>query len=189
MEAVAEMTELFVRNLPFTATERSRAIRTYGNLAACSSRRWKHEEEQGTGIHNVRPAGNASRAMEELDGSIFQGRLIHLLPARRPPSGDAVGANLNGENFNGEDGADGNFKRSREERLKRDAGTNRAAWNSLFMRQDTVAAAVAAKYGVSKADLLESGENDVAVRMALGEAQVIADTKDQLSAAGWTLAL
>ena len=52
------------------------------------------------------------------------------------------------------------------------------------MRQDTVAAAVAAKYGVSKADLLESGENDVAVRMALGEAQVIADTKDQLSAAG-----
>ena len=52
------------------------------------------------------------------------------------------------------------------------------------MRQDTVAAAVAAKYGVKKADLLESGADDVAVRMALGEAQVIASTKEQLSAAG-----
>lgn len=52
------------------------------------------------------------------------------------------------------------------------------------MRQDTVAAAVAAKYGVSKADLLESGAEDVAVRLALGEAQVIAETKEQLSQAG-----
>ena len=52
------------------------------------------------------------------------------------------------------------------------------------MRQDTVAAAVAAKYGVSKADLLESGDADVAVRLALGEAQIIADTKTQLEARG-----
>ena len=52
------------------------------------------------------------------------------------------------------------------------------------MRQDTVAAAIAAKYGVSKADLLESGDSDVAVRMALGEAQIIAETKEQLAASG-----
>ena len=123
---------------------------------------------------------NASKAMEELDGSIFQGRLIHLLPAKRPPRAeDTLGGAAAAE-----DEEAGGFKKSREDRLKRDAGTNRAAWNSLFMRQDTVAAAIAAKYGVTKADLLESGENDVAVRMALGEAQVIADTKDQLSQAG-----
>ena len=187
MEAVAETGRLFVRNLPFTATEEEVAAHfaPYGNLAGVFILADKAtKRSKGLAYITYALPENASRAMEELDGSIFQGRLIHLLPARRPPSGDAVGANLNGENFNGEDGADGNFKRSREERLKRDAGTNRAAWNSLFMRQDTVAAAVAAKYGVSKADLLESGENDVAVRMALGEAQVIADTKDQLSAAG-----
>ena len=61
------------------------------------------------------------------------------------------------------------FKSEREARRKDAAGTNAAAWNSLFMRADTVAAAVAAQYGVAKADLLESGADDVAVRMALGE--------------------
>jgi multiple RNA-binding domain-containing protein 1 len=30
------------------------------------------------------------------------------------------------------------IKAARDARLKSDAGTNRAAWNSLFMRQDTV---------------------------------------------------
>jgi len=186
MEAVAETGRLFVRNLPFTATEEEVAAHfaPYGNLAGVFILADKAtKRSKGLAYITYALPENASKAMEELDGSIFQGRLIHLLPARRPPSADAIGAN-GGENFNGEGGVDGNFKRSREERLKRDAGTNRAAWNSLFMRQDTVAAAVAAKYGVSKADLLESGENDVAVRMALGEAQVIADTKDQLSAAG-----
>ena len=187
MEAVAETGRLFVRNLPFTATEEEVAAHfaPYGALAGVFILADKAtKRSKGLAYVTYTLPENASRAMEELDGSIFQGRLIHLLPARRPPSADAVGAN-DGENFNDGDGAgDGNFKRTREERLKRDAGTNRAAWNSLFMRQDTVAAAVAAKYGVSKADLLESGENDVAVRMALGEAQVIADTKDQLSAAG-----
>lgn len=40
------------------------------------------------------------------------------------------------------------------------------------MRPDTVAAAVAAHYGVSKAQLLDSSAEDLPLRMALGEAQV-----------------
>ena len=59
------------------------------------------------------------------------------------------------------------------------------AWNSLFMRQDTVAAAVAAHFGVSKSDLLSRDAGDSpAVRLALGEAHVIAATKAALAAAG-----
>lgn len=91
-----------------------------------------------------------------------------------------------GDDGTPEDGAEGRggFKASRDAKLKSDAATNRAAWNSLFMRQDTVAAAVAEKYGVTKAELLESGDADVAVRLALGEAQIIAETKAQLEEAG-----
>lgn len=37
---------------------------------------------------------------------------------------------------------------------QRDSAGNRAAWNALFMRPDTVAQAIAAHYNVSKADLL-----------------------------------
>lgn len=40
------------------------------------------------------------------------------------------------------------------------------------MRADTVAAAVAAHYGVSKAQLLDAAAADLPLRMALGEAQV-----------------
>lgn len=63
------------------------------------------------------------------------------------------------------------YKADRDAARKRDAG-NRSAWSTLFMRPDTVAAAVAAHYGVSKAQLLDAGAEDLPLRMALGEAQV-----------------
>ena len=46
------------------------------------------------------------------------------------------------------------FKRQKEQSQKAGAG-NRAAWNTLFMRADTVAEAVAAHYGISKSQLLD----------------------------------
>ena len=80
-------------------------------------------------------------------------------------------------------GGSSSYKRDKEAELKASAG-NKVAWNSLFMRSDTVAEAVAAHYGVSKADLLDPHAPDMAVRMALGETQVIAETKTALAKAG-----
>jgi len=199
MEAVADTGRVFVRNLPFTATEEEVAERfaEFGALTAVhvivdrATRRSK-----GLAYVTYALPEHGVRAMEEADGTIFQGRLMHVLPAKRPPAADAVmggvgrvgnaGEEQPGDDGTPEDGAEGRggFKASRDAKLKSDAATNRAAWNSLFMRQDTVAAAVAEKYGVTKAELLESGDADVAVRLALGEAQIIAETKAQLEEAG-----
>ena len=199
MEAIAETGRVFARNLPFTATEEEVAAHfsRFGALTAVhvivdkTTRRSK-----GLAYVTYALPENGIAAMEALDGTIFQGRLIHLIPAKRPPNvADTLGGvgRVEGAAGAGADAAprdeteaerEVGFKAARDARLKADAGTNRAAWNSLFMRQDTVAAAVAAKYGVSKADLLESGDADVAVRLALGEAQIIADTKAQLEDAG-----
>ncbi len=52
------------------------------------------------------------------------------------------------------------------------------------MRADTVAEAVAAYYGVSKSELLDRSAADLPVRMALGEAHVVAQTKAALAEAG-----
>lgn len=52
------------------------------------------------------------------------------------------------------------------------------------MRPDTVAEAVAAHYGISKAQLLSREAADLPVRMALGEAHVVALTKKALGDAG-----
>ena len=53
--------------------------------------------------------------------------------------------------WQGEGGA--SFKAAKARQQREGAG-NRAAWNALFMRPDTVAQAIAAHYKVSKAELL-----------------------------------
>ena len=194
MEAIAETGRVFARNLPFTATEEEVAsfFSKFGALTAVHVLVNKTTRaSKGLAYITYALPENGLAAMEALDGSIFQGRLIHLIPAKRPPNavdtlggfgrvgGDGDGDDKDGDgdakNANGnkkpqsEADREAGFKQNRDSRLKLDAGTNKAAWNSLFMRQDTVSAAVAAKYGLSKADLLESGDADVAVRLALGE--------------------
>ena len=128
MEAVAETGRLFIRNLPFTATEEEVAAHfaPYGNLTGVFILADKAtKRSKGLAYITYALPENASKAMEELDGSIFQGRLIHLLPAKRPPRAeDTLGGAAAAE-----DEEAGGFKKSREDRLKRDAGTNRAAWN------------------------------------------------------------
>lgn len=48
---------------------------------------------------------------------------------------------------------------------------------------------IARKFGVSKSDLLDREADDLAVRIALGETQVIAETKKALANAGVDVAL
>ena len=83
----------------------------------------------------------------------------------------------------GEKQEDGNkaqgFKGEKEAKQRSQAG-NRAAWNTLFMRADTVAEAIAAHLGMPKAQLLDREAADLPVRMALGEAHVINLTKQSL---------
>jgi len=210
---------LFLRNLPFTATEDD--VRALFEEHRDSRELWElrsvhvvldRVSRQSRGIALVQlsaPAGGgaatpaegskaaadalgaaASAALRALDGSIFQGRLLHVMPARPAPEHEREGGGEEGAG--GEDGARGNggdtsFKAAREASRRAAAGGagDSKAWNSLFMRQDTVAAAVAAHFGVSKSDLLSRDAGDSpAVRLALGEAHVIAATKAALAAAG-----
>ena len=185
MEALSETGRIFVRNLPYTATEEEVAalFEKFGKLTAVhilvdrSTKRSK-----GLAYVTFALPEDGMKAMEAIDGSIFQGRLIHLLPAKRAPQLDSTMGGV-GRTGEGEEEKKDSFKTEREAERKADAG-NTKAWNSLFMRQDTVAAAIAAHYGVTKAELLESDADDLAVRMALGEAHVISTTKQQLTDAG-----
>lgn len=79
----------------------------------------------------------------------------------------------------------GTFKEQREA-ARRQTGGDRASWNALYMRPDTVMEAVAAQLGVTKSELLDSSHDDLAVRQALGEARVLAATKSALGDAGAT---
>ena len=196
-DIVRETCRLFVRNLPYTAGEEElRAVfEKFGDVLEThvvldkATRRSK-----GYALIKFADSESALAAYSEMDGSIFMGRLLHILPGKRPPKGDF--ALYDGEDLDANQTEDGiseqgkgsgtgsSFKRQRETELKASANTNRSAWNALFMRPDTVAAAVAAHYGINKSDLLDPHAADMAVRLALGETQVIAETKSFLQDSG-----
>lgn len=168
---------LFIRNLPYTTTEEElkEHFGKFGNISQVHIVVDK-DTKMSRGIAYVLYdlPESALRALEELDNSIFQGRLLHVMAAKQKK-----GTDISTEE------EPKNLKHQRlEERKKSEAGGNTRAWNSLFMRADTVVENIARKFGVSKSDLLDREANDLAVRIALGETQVINETKKALANAG-----
>ncbi|CAM8967825.1 unnamed protein product [Rhodiola kirilowii] len=144
-DEVLQTDRLFVRNLPYTATEDEleelfSKIGTVSQVHIVLDKQTKRSK--GFAYIQYSSPEFASRALEELDNSIFQGRLLHVLPAKT-------------ENL---------------------------------PRQRRVVENIARKFGVSKSDVLDPESDDIAVRIALGETQVIAETKNALKNAGINVA-
>ena len=89
---------------------------------------------------------DAADAMNKLDGTIFQGRLLHVLPAKQQKEVSEKGKEAGPSQTSA-------FKRAKETKEK-DARDDENRWNALFMRSDTVASAAAERFGVEKTDLL-----------------------------------
>ncbi|XP_059625084.1 uncharacterized protein LOC132268271 isoform X2 [Cornus florida] len=179
---VLETARLFVRNLPYTATEDEleEHFSKYGQVSQVHLV-IDRDTKRSKGIAYVLYAlpESAARALEELDNSIFQGRLLHIMPAKQKsaPEKQEINFSVNQSSKT--------LKQQREEEEKKsEASGNTQAWNSLFMRPDTVVENIARKFGASKSDLLDREADDLAVRIALGETQVIAETKKALVNAG-----
>lgn len=109
---------------------------------------------------------HAVQAYSELNGTFFQGRMFHLLPAKA----DAE----NGESE--EDESSLSYKQKKEKQLKKTAQSSHN-WNTLFMGENAIAEAVAKKYGKSKEEVLstEGGTTSAAVRLALGETEIVGE--------------
>jgi len=178
-ETLAEHGRLFLRNLAYDVTDEDiqALFRKFGPLSEVHLPVDKNTRRaKGTAYVHYSLGEHAVRAMAALDGTFFQGRIVHIMPSQAPPryatkpSGVAAG-----------------FKASKEEQLKASAGSMHN-WNTLFMRSDAVGDAVASRYGVAKRDLLSSeGEVSAAVRLAQGETHVIQQTKEWLSQHGISL--
>lgn len=175
---IAGTGRLFLRNLAYGATEADLAelLRPFGDVTDVHLVLDKTtKRSKGIALAQFAEPSDAVDAHAALDGTVFQGRLLHVLPGHRPPPKPT--------DKEGTEAAKGGFKAQREAARRANAGS-RAAWNSLFVRADTVAEAVAAHLGITKAELLDPSAPDMAVRQALGETQVIAATKSALGDAG-----
>ncbi|KAL8508685.1 hypothetical protein ACS0TY_019075 [Phlomoides rotata] len=181
-DEVLESGRLFIRNLPYTCTEEEleEHFSKYGTINQVHIVIDK-ETRRSKGFAYVLFAlpEAAARALEEMDSSIFQGRLLHVMPAKQKEISNAQETNYS------ETPSSKTFKQQRNaEKKASEAAGNTRAWNSLFMRPDTVVENIARKFGVSKSELLDRESDDLAVKIALGETQVIAETKKALSNAG-----
>ncbi|KAL7120560.1 hypothetical protein ACP275_02G129100 [Erythranthe tilingii] len=181
-DEVLESGRLFIRNLPYTTTEEELEdhFSKYGTISQVHIVIDK-DTRRSKGFAYVLFAlpESAARALEEMDSSIFQGRLLHVMPAKQKYVPDmqehSIAGNLSSKTFK---------QQKISERKASEASGNTRAWNSLFMRPDTVVENIARRSGVSKSELLDRENDDLAVRIAMGETQVIAETKKALAGAG-----
>lgn len=107
------------------------------------------------------------------NGAIFQGRLLHVLPAvdlKPKPEAPAT------------------LKQKRLATQRANAGKD-FNWSMLYMNSDAVAASISDRLGVSKSDILnpEESSTSAAVRLALAETRVIQETKQFFEQHGMNL--
>ena len=116
---------------------------------------------------------HAVRAYTALDGTAFQGRMLHLIAGKSKQTNDETGP----------EGTSYKQKKLKEQKAQAGSAHN---WNTLVLGTNAVATLMAERYGTTKQNvLLEGGEGgqaqqSVAVRMALGETQLVAETKQFL---------
>ena len=182
---MAETGRLFIRNLSYACTEADlkKLFETYGPLAEVALIIDKvTKKSKAIAYVTYVLAIHAVQAFTSLDGNTFQGRLLHILPAKAKATYDAeASASIAGPTAHKQ-----SFKQNKDKEAKDKSGDG-FNWNTLFMRSDTVASAMAATYGVSKGEVLDPEADGLAVRMALGETHIVAENTDFLRKQGSTI--
>lgn len=161
---------LFIRNILYSSTENDfrQLFEQYGSLdevhIAIDTRTGK---SKGFVYIQYKNSKDALDAYESLDKQIFQGRLLHILPAKEKKT----------HRLNEFDLQNLPLKKQRELKKKDQAAKSQFSWNSLYMNADAVLESVAAKMGISKAALRNPEDSSSAVKQALAEAHVISDVR------------
>ena len=179
-EDVSDSGRLFVRNLAYTCTEED-LTSLFGRFGPLTEVSLPLDTESnkviGYAFVTFMFPEHAVKAYQDCDGTIYQGRLLHILPAKPRDTGEGNGGDAEAESF----------KKRKEKQLKSQASSSHT-WNTLFLGQNAVADSMADRYGTQKGHILNSeGSQSVAVRMALGETQVVSEVKEFLEDQGVNL--
>ncbi|PSR87189.1 hypothetical protein BD289DRAFT_432762 [Coniella lustricola] len=178
-DQIRRTARLFVRNLPFKATEAElrEHFNKYGELEEVHVP--VSASGQGKGFAHVSFADpdSAVAALQDGDGKPFQGRILHVIPGQ-PKKDNQLDEYAISQLP---------LKKQNLLRKKAQATTSTFNWNSLYMNQDAVLASTADRLGMSKSELLDPTSTDAAVKQAVAETQIITDTKTYFAAHGVNL--
>uniref|UniRef100_A0A3Q3QR76 Probable RNA-binding protein 19 n=1 Tax=Monopterus albus TaxID=43700 RepID=A0A3Q3QR76_MONAL len=174
-EDVAESGRIFVRNLPYTCTEEE-LKELFSKQGPLSEVLFPIDsltkKPKGFAFVTYMIPENAVTALAQLDGHIFQGRMLHLLPSTvKKEKAESSDAGASGSS---------SYKRLKDAK-NRASSSSSHNWNTLFVGTSAVADAIAEKYNTTKSQVLDhESKGSVAVRMALGETQIIQETRQFL---------
>ncbi|KAI9761314.1 MAG: Dynein light chain [Chaenotheca gracillima] len=173
---IQQSSRLFVRNLPYTATEEDlrQHFSNFGELEEAHVPVSASGPNKGFAYLLFSDSAVAAQVYERENGKPFQGRLIHILPAKAKKEHKIDDYELS------------KLPLKRQKQIKRKAEASSAAfnWNSMYMNTDAVMSSVAEKLGVSKSSLLDPTSSDAAVKQAHAETHIISDTKQYFATNG-----
>ncbi|XP_021914789.1 probable RNA-binding protein 19 isoform X2 [Zootermopsis nevadensis] len=175
-ETIAESGRIFVRNLAYTISEDNieQLFSKFGPITEVIMPVDRNTRKvKGYAVVTFLVPENAARAFMELDGSIFHGRMLHLLPGKAKQSLEEL---MEKEGMT--------FKQKQLLKKKAEAASSHN-WNTLFLGQNAVADLIAETYNTTKDKVLDSsGKQSVAVRLALGETQIVSQIREVLEESG-----
>jgi multiple RNA-binding domain-containing protein 1 len=125
---------------------------------------------------------SAAAARTTLDGTDFQGRLLHILPARKVKNNHDGDQNDLAQNKNLSYKQRQALLRRQQEVAASGNNTTPSGWSTSFVRGDAVIDSLAELLGLRKADIVNAKQDgitagDAAVRLALGETHVIEENR------------
>ncbi|XP_061117388.1 probable RNA-binding protein 19 [Conger conger] len=173
-EDLSESGRLFIRNLPYTCNEQELTdiFTKHGPLSEV------HfpidsltKKPKGFAFITYMIPEHAVTALADLDGHIFQGRMLHILPSTVKKEKSDQSSSAPGSS---------SYKKQKDAKMKA-CSTSSHNWNTLFLGANAVADAIAEKYNTTKSHVLDhESQGSLAVRMALGETQIIQETRQFL---------
>ncbi|KAF2638359.1 RNA-binding domain-containing protein [Massarina eburnea CBS 473.64] len=176
-DKIRDTGRLYLRNLSYGLTEEDlrEQFSKHGSLDEVHVPANK-ADGKGKGFAFVQFADpeHAVQAFKENDGTIFQGRLLHILSGKAKRNNELDDFAISKLPL----------KKQKEVLRKKNAGTNNFNWNSLYLNTDAVLSAVAQRLNLSKADLLDHTSSDAAVKQAQAETHVIQETKNYFAQHG-----
>ncbi|KAF2236025.1 multiple RNA-binding domain-containing protein 1 [Viridothelium virens] len=180
VDTIMSTGRLFVRNIAYdaTANDLKSRFQDFGNLDEVHlPLGFESGSNKGIAFISYQKPECALQAFRELDGTIFQGRLLHILPSStKQVKGldDFAISKLP-------------LKKQKLIRRKAEAATSSFNWNSLYMNADAVMSSVSDRLGIAKSTLLDPTSSDAAVKQAHAETHVIQETKSYFAEQGVNL--
>ncbi|KAL2063310.1 hypothetical protein VTL71DRAFT_5115 [Oculimacula yallundae] len=175
IEAIKATGRLFVRNLPYSATEDDlrQHFSPFGSLEEVHLPVDAAGTSKGFVLVQYSDPNAATEAFHNLDGEPFQGRLLHIIPASAKRENKL------------DEFAIAKLPLKKQKQIKKKAeATTAFNWNSLFMNQDAVNEAVAHRLGVSKSEMLDPTSTDSGYKQAIAETSAIQESKSYFSKNG-----